>query len=187
MLATLLGACVTPEKLNSDRIRERFGNYGIAIVSQDLRTRRASLYSTAHGRRTARTEALVVYEIPIAEPIVEVHRAVVAGASIGETFRDTGWQVQKKTAYIGETRVDDIGTAVAERLQLSEPTVLAMHVYELHFEKDGQRVFYATVVELHHPDYLTQPELRKIYSFDVPEQLATRDVEALAALVLASD
>lgn len=187
LLAALLGACATPEKLNSERIRDRFGNYGIEIVSQDARTRRSSLYSTAEDRRTARTEALVIFENPAGEPVAEIHRAVVAGASIGETFRDHGWQVQKNTVHIGDIRVHDADNAIALRMGLAAPATLAMHVYELHLEKESDRVFYATIIEVHHPEHLSRDQLLDIFTVDGPGKSGPRDIESLAALVLAGD
>lgn len=184
LLATLIGACATPEKLNSDRIRDRFGSFGIEVVSQDVRNRRSSLFSTENGTRTARTEALVVFEHPVIDAVAETHRAIIAGAPIGATFRSEGWQVQKTTVYVGEVAIEDLQSAVARRMGLAAPDTLAMHVYELHLEKSAGRIFYATIIELHHPDFLTRDDLLDIYPVDASKRLEARDIDALAALVL---
>lgn len=185
LIAVLFGACAEPDKLNSERIRDRFGSFGIEIVAQDDRNRRSSLYSSDNGTRTARTEALVLFEIPVAAPVAEIHRRVAAGASIGETFRRAGWQVQKNTVHIGEIRIDDLQSSIAGRMGLVDAATVAMHVYQLHLEKAGERVFYATIIELHHPDFLSRGQLLDIYPLNAPDHLEPRDVDALAALVLA--
>ena len=47
--------------LNSERIAEKFGNYGIEVLEQNP-LRVSSLYSVEHGQRVCRTFAIVMFE-----------------------------------------------------------------------------------------------------------------------------
>ncbi|MGI9200381.1 MAG: hypothetical protein ACR2QL_04940, partial [Woeseiaceae bacterium] len=45
VIAAALSACAQePEALNSERIEERFGSYGIEVLSHEAGVRRSSLY-----------------------------------------------------------------------------------------------------------------------------------------------
>ena len=49
-------------------------------------------------------------------------------------------------------------------MMLNTDLLLAAHAYELHIEKSDTSIHYATIIELHHPDYLNVEELRKFYT-----------------------
>ena len=56
VLAVALHACTTePELLNSERIAQTFGSYGIDVLQADGALRRSNLYSVSDGLRTCRT------------------------------------------------------------------------------------------------------------------------------------
>ena len=188
LIAAALSACsAQPEQLNSDRIKERYGSYGIAIVSQDLVLRRSSLYSVDGEQRTSRTYSIVQYVGPDAAAISASHDKILGGASIGATFRDDGWDVHKLTAHIGSVSLSDMTHPVALRMRLDAPHELAMHVYELHVERGDQRLHYATIIETHHPDYMTLDDLHDAYPMIADEALPDNEVAGLVALVLAGD
>ena len=187
-IAAALSACAAqPELLNSDRIKERFGSYGINVLAADGNVRRSSLYSTDNGERTSRTYAVVRFVGSNVTDISATHQKVVAGSSIGSTFRTDGWDVVKRTVYIGEIAMQDLAHPVAQRMRLGEPGNLALHAYQLHIEKNSISLHYATIIEIHHPDYLSQDELLEIYPLPDGEPLSDDDVAALVALVLSGD
>lgn len=162
-----------PEVLNSERIRDRFGSYGIEIIEQNDETRRSSLYSTSNGRRTCRTYAVVKFTGGDAFDISDVHRKVVDGASIGSTFRSDGWEIRKETIYVGGIALPDVHHPIGELMHLQSTTNLAVHAYHLHIEKGPTSLRYATIVETHHPEYLDKDELLELYSPSVDADAET--------------
>jgi hypothetical protein len=165
VLAAALSACsLQPEALNSERIKDRFGSYGVEIIEQDDETRRSSLYSTSNGKQICRTYAVVKFAGGDTFDISEVHRKVVDGASIGSTFRSEGWEIRKETVHVGEIALPDVDHPIGELMQLQSATSLAVHAYELHIEKGTTSLHYATIVETHHPEYLGKSELLELYS-----------------------
>ena len=179
VLAAALSACVLePELLNSERIEERFGNYGIEILSQDGNLRRSNLFSSHAGRRICRTYAVVQF---IGSPPVEImasHQAVLAGQSLGSTFRGAGWSISKESLFVGEVVLTAPENAVARLME-----VAAMHAYRLVLERDSESVHYATIVEVHHPDYLGPGELAELYEVAAADRADEAAVAAFVALV----
>lgn len=168
--ALLLASCDrgTPP-LNSERIQQRFGNYGVEILQSHPQLRISNLYSETDGRRTCRTYAIVEFAQPIDPAIAELHRKIESGQSIGTTLRDGGWTIEKRLEYIGDIAVTERQAKIAELMRIGIPTSLAMHIYGFVANKDGKSIEYATIVEIHHPDYLDSTELRAIYGeIDAP-------------------
>lgn len=184
VLAAALTACVLePELLNSERIEERFGNYGIEILSQDGNLRRSNLFSSHAGRRICRTYAVVQF---IGAPPVEImasHQAVLAGQSLGSTFRDAGWSISKESLFVGEVVLTAPENAVARLMEVAPNSRLAMHAYRLVLERDSESVHYATIVEAHHPDYLGPGELAELYEVAAADRADEAAVAAFVALV----
>jgi hypothetical protein len=184
LLATVLAACSHgSELLNSDRIRQRFGNYGVEVVSQDENLRRSSLYSTHAGQRICRTYAFVVFDQPVRGDISATHDSVLAGGSIGSTFRDSGWSIEKETLFIGSISSPHASPDLRRRMRLAGETGLAMHVYRLLLARDGRSLPYATIAEVHHPDYLTEAGLRGLYGDDLPDDPEEEAIAAIVALI----
>jgi hypothetical protein len=174
VLAAALSACsLQPEVLNSERIKHRFGSYGVEIIEQNDESRRSSLYSTSNGKRTCRTYAVVKFTSGDAFGIADVHRKVVDGASIGSTFKSDGWEIRKETIYIGDLALPAAHHPIGELMHLQSSTTLAVHAYHLHIEKGPTSLHYATIVETHHPEYLDQSELLELYSPSVDADAAT--------------
>ena len=44
-----------------------------------------------------------------------------------------------------------------------------MHVYRLRVKKDSQSIEYATIIEVHHSDYMTYRQLRRLFAVDAGE------------------
>ena len=69
-------------------------------------------------------------------------------------------------------------------MQLGNDAELAMHVYRLVLRKEEQVVDYATIVEVHHPDYLDSTALTRLYEVDTEVQIDSADLTALSSLIL---
>lgn len=151
-----------PQLLNSERIRDRFGSYGIDILADRNGLRRANLYSYAGAGKTCRTFALV-RTLDAAPDIDAEHAAISSGRSIGATFRDGGWKVAKKTLLTGSTDLADVSPDVALLMRLGGSERIALHAYELIVERRNRAITYATILELHHPDYLGEEELATLF------------------------
>lgn len=162
LLATFtLGAqAPTRELLNSERIQQAFGSYGIEVLSNDGRTRVSNLYSTQDGERTCRTYAVVRFPAEIDPAVAAEHAGIVNGGSMGAVFAANGWRVLKTHLAFREV---DATPRLARLMHVSPGTRLAEHAYVLDVEKDGRRIEYAALVEIHHPAYLQRSDLERIY------------------------
>lgn len=164
VLALALGAAAdAAEPLNSERIEAEFGSYGIDVISYEDGLRRASLYSQQDGCKITRTYAIVHFDHVPPDLRTNEHARILAGGSIGATFKAAGWVVTKQTLYIGSLDLRDDVHGLFARMQLRERPELAMHVYRLNVKKGMQSVDYATIVELHHPAYMTEERLLSIF------------------------
>jgi hypothetical protein len=169
VLTAALSACaVEPELLNSERIEERFGSYGVEILEQSDSFRRSNLYSTENGTRTCRTYAIVNFADSRASVFADEHEEVISGQSIGTTFKESGWTIQKETLFIGDVTVDNSDASILQLMNLGTPQQLGMHVYRLMLLHDGEAIPYAAIVEVHHPAYLDEAELLQLYEKPAP-------------------
>jgi hypothetical protein len=162
-LALVLNASAqapAPELLNSERIAQRFGSYGIEVVESGRDSRVAHLFSTEQGSRTCRTFAVVRYPEAVHPMFAAEHAEILQGGSIGAVFAARGWQVRKSHLHYGELNASG---RLAEIMQVAAGTRLAEHVYALDIVKDGSAFPYAAIVEIHHPDYLLAAQLPSIY------------------------
>ena len=148
---------------NSDRIRLKFGNYGIEIVENELRIRVSNLYSMADGVRTNRTFAVVMYPDVIEPAFSKEHEAIINGQSIGIVFRENGWQIEKHHQYIGELEIGSDFSAVHSVFGDIGDVRPVIHVYSLLIKKDNTQFHYASIAEVHHPGYLGLEDLRAIF------------------------
>lgn len=162
--AALLAACASPDEvLNSDRIEQSFGSYGVEILSQDIAVRRTSLYSITDGERVCRTYAIVLRAPTFSDEIAHIHSEIVAGASIGTAFQAEGWTVSKETSHVGSLEMQNASHPIAGLMHLDSGTPLATHVYSLTVTKGSSAHHYATIVETHHPQHLNLEQLQAIY------------------------
>lgn len=185
VVAAALDACAhESERLNSERIADRFGSYGIDVVSSEPGLRRSNLYSSENGVSTCRTYAVVRF---VDEPnalIDTEHAQILAGKSIGAIFKASGWAILKETLHVGTVKLDDPTHPVATLMRLELSADVAMHVYRLLLKKSDQAIEYATLIELHHPDYLGVSDLLNLYSIDAGSSLQPQQVEAMKLLGL---
>ena len=162
--ALTLAACSAAEQpLNSERIESEFGSYGLEILSYENGLRRASLYSVHGSNKITRTYAIVHFDDVPKEIAGNEHAHILEGASIGATFKAAGWTISKGTLYIGTVSPGDDVHAIAALMNLDEASGLAMHVYKLGLRKDSQHIDYATIIEVHHPDYMNPDRLQRLY------------------------
>ena len=154
------------ELLNSERIAQKFGSYGIAVLRSDARLRVANLFSAAQAaggggeQRTCRTFAVTRYPDHVPPAFTAEHREIVAGGSIGAVFASHGWRVTKTHMYYGEIAAT---MSVAELMRVQPGTRLALDAYVLGVEKTGAAFEYVSIVEIHHPAYLGLTDLETIY------------------------
>jgi hypothetical protein len=157
-------APVSAQILNSERIEQTFGSYGIDVVYSDESLRLSNLYSEHGGERITRTLAFVEYPEIVNLAFAAEHRAILEGGSIGSTFKAAGWEVIKKNLSIIEVSAPDV---FADLMGVEEGAQLATHYYQLDVARDEQQLAYALIAELHHPDYLSNDELTSIYPLDL--------------------
>ena len=185
VLAAALSACQAhPELLNSERIQQQFGTYGIEILRQEDGVRRSNLYSVEDGGHVCRTYAVVVFTEPLESEVATTHAAVIGGSSIGTSFRAAGWRLTKETVYVGSVRLPGPTHEIARLMRLDKGATLGLHAYRLILRKQEQAVHYATIIESHHPDYISEAELSQLYADDMGKPLDTAAIEILVNLVL---
>jgi hypothetical protein len=156
--------------LNSDRILGKFGSYGVDIVRQDDRTRVTSLFSLdSVEQKITRTLAVVLFNKDVQSNLVTEHKMIRNGASIGITFRNSGWTIQKQQLYLG---VVDVGQSqlVHELMPNADLSALAIQIYQFDVQRDGIVYRYATIAELHHPDYLSPADLGQLFPANTATQ-----------------
>ena len=167
----LLNACDAGRPLlNSERIEQRFGNYAVEVLRRESELRISNLYSERSGLRTCRTYAIVTFAQPVDLALAALHADIESGRSIGATLRDAGWEVSKRLKYIGKFPVTDADDEIVRLMRIEVPRSLALHNYDVEISKAGRTINYATIVEIHHPDYLTVAELRRIYGDNAAER-----------------
>lgn len=184
----MLSACETePVLLNSERIEQRFGSYGITVLPSDTGLRRSSLYSIHEDEAICRTYAVVRFADQPHDWYSEEHAEVLAGNSIGAIFRSHGWDVHKQTMYIGSLLLPKRTTRVGELMHMTSQNELAMHVYQLLLVRNDQVFEYATIVETHHPEYLSESDVLELYEYDKSTALSPLAVTDLVDMVLGDE
>lgn len=185
LLAIAFSACVAePELLNSERIRANFGSFGIDVLAYKNNIRRSNLFSLENGQRICRTYAVVRFENVPDLLIGQEHTQVLAGHSIGSTYKANDWEILKQTQYTGSLKLDGERKSLMELMRLPSNRDLAMHVYRLALKKQDQIIEYATIIEVHHPDYLDENALSKLFEVVEAVRLDSIELAELSALAL---
>lgn len=170
-------------ELNSERIERYFGSYSVQVLEESAELRVSSLNSRELSGPVCRTLAVVRYAGQPRPPSLQMaHREILRGGSIGATLTAAGWRVEKTTRYLGELSLTADDLRLRELMQINAEDSLALHIYDLHGVRDRQRVAYATIVEIHHPDYLSASDLARIY--ENGERLPLSETERRALLTL---
>jgi hypothetical protein len=163
-LGLVLLACATQQQpLNSERIAESFGSYGVDVVQANGEGRVSSLYSLSGDDKITRTFAVVKFSGPARRAFASEHSQVVAGQSLGAVFKSAGWEIEKVSFFVGEMEIPRKYGLLSDLMQIDLPKFLAAHVYQFVIRKDDRSYNYATIVELHHPDYLSAEDLEALY------------------------
>jgi hypothetical protein len=187
VIAAALSACATETVLlNSERIEHQFGSYGIDVLASEAGLRRSSLYSLDNGERICRTYAVVRFTEELDSSFGPLHAKVLAGNSLGKVFKENGWSIHKQTLHIGAFDLDQSTSDIGQLMRLVENRTLALHVYQLLLARDEQVFEYATIIEAHHPDYLSQESLLDIYHYD-EETLSAESISQLIEQVLSNN
>ena len=158
---------VTPT-LNSDAIKATFGSYGVEVIDQAAGTRVANLYSGQGADKVCRTLAVTEFTQPIDESLLESHKKIVAGASIGATLRAAGFTINKKLLIKTEVPANEAFVALANGTT-TVSTSLFTKVYALFAETSDSSIPYAVIAEAYHPAHFPpvheevteQPSLRE--------------------------
>ena len=188
LLATGIAACVSQATtLNSERIARKFGSYGIEVIEKKDNIRVSNLYSQEAVGTVCRTFAVVRLTERPDSAIAEAHAIIAAGGSIGAVFKERGWTIAKRHRYLGEIAIIEGRSARITRLmRIQPPAVLAVHVYDLTVRRNGVSFDYATIAELHHPDYLSHSDLVSLFGSDHSSDQNRDEVGKLLALVRGS-
>jgi hypothetical protein len=171
---------VTPT-LNSDAIKATFGSYGVEVISQGESTRVANLYSLSGNAKICRTLAVTEFVLPMDPALIEAHRLIRAGGSIGATLRSAGFTINKKLLIKTETAAGD------EFVSLTHGSVLVgaqlyTKVYALFAQQGGLQVPYAVIAEAYHPDHF--PPAHEEFSKEPSlQQAAERALSALYSTI----
>ena len=160
---------------NSERIRHKFGSYGIEVLENSPGLRVSSLYSTHGGVKINRTFAVVTFP-DVIEPIFEKeHEAIISGESIGIVFQKNGWLINKHHQYFGEIETPTGHFATSSDSGETVKNRSAIHVYSLMVQKDGSEFQYASIAEVHHPEFLQLQDLAAIYGPEFENHLEERE------------
>lgn len=171
---------------NSERIRLKFGSYGIEVLESGQGIRVSNLYSIKDGARTNRTFAVVAYPDVIEPEFRNEHDAIMGGQSIGNVFRDSGWAVDKRHQYFGRVELPSADSSIELIFGDIGESQPAIHVYSLFVRKDDREFRYASIAEVHHPQYLDMEDLNSIYGNVVEkEHEGNRDVDDFLEIVRA--
>lgn len=163
MLDTSLIETQTPPLGNSERIRMKFGSFGIEVLENGPGIRVSSLYSTHDGSRVNRTFAVVAYPKVIEAAFKKEHEAIVNGQSIGIEFKNSGWQIDKQHQYFGEIETPHDYFSAESQTGETGKLQSAIHVYSLIINKGDAAFEYASIAEVHHPKFLQLDDLAVIY------------------------
>jgi hypothetical protein len=163
-VALCYAALAAEPLLNSERILQRFGSYGVEILDADDNRRVSNLHSMASSSgRICRTYAVVEFDQPVDSRLLAEHERVVSGESIGTVFANAGWTIRKETLFIGESDASDYEDNLGRLMRIEGEQTLATHRYRFSVGRNEQLIGYAMITEVHHPDYLDPAQLHAIY------------------------
>ena len=149
--------------LNSERIAKKFGNYEVEVLPEsDGKVRISNLHSIQDGRKICRTFAITFFANNLHPSLAKEHTLITEkGQSIGAVFKANGYEVRKRTRYIGS--FDNPQRRILQLMHDNDRSSLAMYIYDFSVAKDGTELPYATIVEIYHADYLREQNIKDIY------------------------
>ena len=162
LTSLVLSSCQTPSRpqapLNSERIEAKFGSYGIEVLESNP-IRISNLYSTHGGKKICRTFAVVEFSKDIPSGLARPLSEILAGASLGATLKTAWWKITKHHLYLDEIASGKRFRTLAH-LPANFAGELAVRIYQLNVSKEGPEIAFATIAEVHHPEYLTIDDLK---------------------------
>ncbi len=174
----MLAACGSQgQPLNSERIQQTFGSYGVDVLQAGSEGRVSSLYSGSGDDKVTRTFAVVKFSVRIRPAFADEHSRVESGQSIGAVFKSAGWEIEKHNIFVGEMEIPAKYGLLSELMQIDLPQYLAAHAYLFVIRKGKNSYRYATITELHHPDYLSATDLRATYGEIIFDDSDRRNVD----------
>lgn len=185
------GAELLRPLLNSERIEKVFGSYGVEVLESDGRIRLSNLYSFEGSRRVCRTLAMVLFPATLDPRIAGEQAEIDAGGSIGAVFKKAGFTVEKRNRYFGELPAASHRAFLRGLMGREATAKLAVHLYTMWLHRDALTLEYATIAEVHHPDFLDLGDLEKIYGADFrqhrhPDEVAEAMIARLEAVMALS-
>jgi hypothetical protein len=113
-----------------------------------------------------RTLALVEFSAADVAEIAVEHRRILAGGSIGAVFKEAGWTIDKISSHYCWSNSSLQSMPDLQRMNIPFPATLATHTYVFNVQKEASSINYATITEIHHPDYLQAADLTNEYLED---------------------
>jgi len=171
--------------LNSDQIMQKFGSYGVEVLTQSDGVRLANLYSQHDQLAICRTLAVTRFHEPTPSSLAEADSHIRQGESIGMTLKEAGWSVDKHVA------TECLAPAGKYFESLTAGTVprgteITVRVYTLRTTQGEQSVDYAAIAEAYHPAHITS-ESSQHCTTETWQRLSELEAEALSALLKSLD
>ncbi|MEO1032129.1 MAG: hypothetical protein AAFX55_12025 [Bacteroidota bacterium] len=154
---------LSPQLLNSERIKMTFGSYGIQVLNKGAQLRVSDLYSLHDDKKITRTFAVVRYPEQIDSSYLKEHTKILEGQSIGRVFKQGQWNIEKKSLFFGEILASSDYGDIYKLMGDIAPSNLAIYTYGFHITKGYENHQYAIISEVYHPDYLRLNDLKTMY------------------------
>ena len=165
--------------LNSERIEQKFGSYGIDIVQSDNQSRVSFLYSLYPNNKNKKNyHTLAIVKFKETRQVSIIHEKILNGGSIGKSFKKEGWEIDKTNHQMMVISNPDKLLFKSWLPQISDEN-LALHFYELNVKTENYHYLYAEILEIHHPKYLGFNDLTEVYNLDEE----TQDNEKLLSML----
>lgn len=155
-------ATAVQPQLNSERIQAKFGSYGVDVLASGDGFRVSNLYSLDGDAKVCRTLAIVQFADDMPAELAATHQAIQDGGSLGATLKRDGWELTKEHAILTDVDMPKLFRTIGR--STSDLTPLATSVYEIHVTREDRDFHYATIVEMHHPEYLDLEQLKELES-----------------------
>ncbi len=133
--------------------------------------------------RVCRTFAVVGLSDDIDASFAAENAEILEGGSIGATFKQSGWNIDKRNLYIGQIPIGQRAIRLSRLMRIKPPATTAVHIYLLAISKSGMSFDYAMIAEVHHPDYLTMADLWSIYGSEYSGDKSRKDARQILELV----
>jgi len=171
--------------LNSDQIMQKFGSYGVEVLSQSDGVRLANLYSQHDQLAICRTLAVTRFHEPTPSSLAEADSHIRQGESIGMTLKEAGWSVDKHVATECLAPAGKYFEALTAGT-VPRGTDITVRVYTLRTTQGEQSVDYAAIAAPYHPAHITS-ESSQHCTTETWQRLSELEAEALSALLKSLD